>query len=138
MKTTISKVWDYKKGTQCCIKHHKYPDEAMKQMKKIDIKFGGRPLSRYDWYCGYVAFPGLTTEMKSELELDNISVHGGPTYLNQQEGALVIGFDCNHAGDVDRPEVEDIDWLTKETEQMADQLIEFFNYQGQVLLEEAN
>lgn len=132
---TIAKVWSYKKGTQCCIKYNKYPEESIKRMKDLDAKFGGRQMSRYDWYCGYVAFPGLNGEssLKSIEDCENeTDVHGGITYTKEEEGALIFGFDCNHFGDVDRPEATDLDWLTKETERMADQLIILLNYGGPI------
>ena len=132
MNSEIVKVWDYKNGTQCCIKHNQYPKETRKILEETDQKFGV-PLSRYEWHCGYVALPGLEidlTEMRaSELDVD---VHGGITWMEEEEGAIVFGFDCNHIGDVNREKVSNLEWLTNETEKMADQLITLFNYQGRL------
>ncbi len=132
MKSEIVKVWDYKNGTQCCLKHNQYPEEFIEEANQRDKDFGG-PFTRYEWHCGYVALPGLETdltEMKA-YELD-VDVHGGITFMKNEEGAMVFGFDCNHLGDINREKVSNLEWLTNETEKMADQLITLFNYQGRL------
>lgn len=133
MEQTMAKIWSYKKGVQCCIKYNRYSDAHVERLKALDEKFDGKQLTRYDWYCGYAAFPGLIKSIsikdKRNYELE-VDVHGGITYTSEEEGALVFGFDCNHSGDVDREEVSNLDWLTKETERMADQLIILLNYKG--------
>lgn len=54
--------------------------------------------------CGYVV---LTSDNKLfGLDYDDIytkmfiSIHGGLTYSDEQEGGWIIGFDCAHAGDL--------------------------------------
>ena len=55
-------------------------------------------------FCGYVV---ITSDNKLfGLDYDsiyskvNISVHGGLTYSDENDGKWIIGFDCAHAGDL--------------------------------------
>lgn len=76
------------------------------------------------WYCGYVTFPFVP-----DVDPDNIEVHGGITYHNEENDRATLGFDCNHYGDEMDDRLSDIDWLTAECERMAANIIEASNSQ---------
>ena len=73
------------------------------------------------WYCGYCRFPERPTiEQGYSGILNYVPVHGGITYSAQDDdGTMVYGFDCAHAGDEHRDELFDLDRLSAECEQMA-------------------
>ena len=54
--------------------------------------------------CGYIIIPPGNAFNKAKSYddemLSNIDVHGGWTYMDQQDDNLVIGFDCAHYGDL--------------------------------------
>jgi len=72
-------------------------------------------------YCGYCVFPErLVKEQGDSGLLTYVPVHGGITYAEEtEEGRMVYGFDCAHAGDECDPRCTDELWLTHETETMA-------------------
>jgi len=72
-------------------------------------------------YCGYVRMTKPTTLTDDEVAL--LYVHGSVTYGG--EGSEVLGFDCAHWGD-DQPgsPTKNLDWVKRQTEILADQLVE--------------
>ena len=85
-------------------------------------------------FCGYVV---ITSDNKLfGLDYDNIyskvniSVHGGLTYSDENDGKWIIGFDCAHAGDLCPAFSYDGIYRTKEfviseCESLADSISEF-------------
>lgn len=79
--------------------------------------------SLHDWYNGYVE-----TILAKDYDDLNINVHGGLTFggelgFEELKGKRFYGFDTAHAFD-DNPNIQNLDYVTKETEQLADQIIE--------------
>jgi hypothetical protein len=76
-------------------------------------------------YCGYVRFPKRPVREEGyEGILVYVPVHGGITYAQQSEdGSMVYGFDCAHAGDWSEIHTYGKKWtleeVVKETENMA-------------------
>lgn len=71
-------------------------------------------------YCGYVKFrerPMKEPGYKGILTY--APVHGGITYAEKDDGGMVYGFDCGHAGDYERPELQNEEWLGEECFRMA-------------------
>lgn len=86
-------------------------------------------------FCGYVV---ITSDNKLfGLDYDsiyskvNISVHGGLTYSDENDGKWIIGFDCAHAGDLCPafPYYDAIyrtkEFVISECESLADSISEF-------------
>ena len=78
-------------------------------------------------WCGYARVPnwpeGVSTDY-NESPIGKLSVHGGVTYTELDgDGSIVVGFDCAHLGDDKDPQKSNEEWLRRETEQMADQLL---------------
>jgi hypothetical protein len=71
-------------------------------------------------HCGYASFPKRPTKEEGYRGiLTYVPVHGGITFAEEQDGRMVYGFDCDHYGDEDRPELKDLDWLRRECARMA-------------------
>jgi len=105
-----------------------YPDEQMKQrFKKLGVNT--------DWFCGYIIIPKtnpLYAKIDSAKNVDDIviDVHGGVTYYEPVDkfdedikiDGIVIGFDCNHAGDI--TEIQNREYTIAEIERIAQQLMQ--------------
>lgn len=76
------------------------------------------------WLCGYVAVPRAKVPAEWIAELENIpvDVHGGVTYLQVFGMYVVIGFDCAHYGDEDRPRLHDPKYVLSLVDDLAGQL----------------
>lgn len=90
--------------------------------------------SRGGHYCGYVCYdlsvvpiPEKWQGDYSEDGIDLLNIHGGLTYGEvDREGDVAyatFGFDCMHCGDAKNPDLQDLDHLSKLTEQMDQQLM---------------
>ena len=94
--------------------------------------------------CGYVRFPKRPVrEQGYEGILDYVPVHGGITYAEEDEdGSMVYGFDCAHAGDREGEEnwrlVSDPEWVKAEAERMALGIEVAAKYEERYLLAGAN
>lgn len=77
------------------------------------------------WLCGYVAVPrSKVPEKWIENYYDiPVDVHGGVTYLEVFGKYVVIGFDCAHAGDEDRPNLHVPQHVMVMVRDLEDQLI---------------
>jgi len=97
-----------------------YPEsKAVKVWRKGDLVFSIVKHSSMGHYCGYVRFPKRPVREKGYGGiLTYVPVHGGITYAKQSEdGSMVYGFDCAHAGDsIEKWPIEKVE---KETEKMA-------------------
>ena len=74
------------------------------------------------WYCGYVRFKkNPLSKPGYNGAATYVPVHGGITFFNDKydDGSVVFGFDCAHAGDSDKEELKDEEFLTKTVENMA-------------------
>lgn len=89
-------------------------------------------------WCGYVRVK--TDHLYHEVDysdIENLDVHGGLTYSghrlhDEQDDGWFFGFDCNHCWDLapyspslfsdETARYRDIDYVTKETEKLAEQL----------------
>lgn len=79
---------------------------------------------------GYCAFPlgELPAEWAGDYNapgLQLLAISGGITYAEVGEGLAVFGFDCNHADDSERPELQDPAYVLQLAAQMREQLIAF-------------
>lgn len=77
--------------------------------------------------CGYVAFnvsdiPKDWAGNYNAPGLQHLNVHGGLTFASVKGDYAVFGFDCAHAGDDERPELSDVDYVMSLAQQMEDQL----------------
>jgi len=80
---------------------------------------------------GYLS--GYVTLHKSEVPpewanycadgLQCLAIHGGITYAEQNGDWITFGFDCAHAGDDERPELQDPRYVLELTKQMEQQLL---------------
>lgn len=73
-----------------------------------------------EWYCGYVGIPTNHPFFEKNYDEIDISVHGGLTFSDYMDGIWFIGFDCAHVGD--NIKIQDIDYVTKEIENMSKQI----------------
>lgn len=75
----------YHKGINCIVRRH-YEDG-----------FGGNCGN----FCGYVQIPKENTlhGKKDEIVEDELSVHGGITFDEYENGEHWVGFDCAHSSD---------------------------------------
>jgi hypothetical protein len=73
------------------------------------------------YYCGYCVLPERPVKETSYNGiLTYVPVHGGITLAKELEsGKMVYGFDCAHVDDEYNSDTWDIDWLTKQCENMA-------------------
>lgn len=72
------------------------------------------------WYCGYCTFSERPVVEEGYFGiLTYAPVHGGITYAEFIDGKMTYGFDCNHAGDKTKPELQDLQWLKDECRRMA-------------------
>lgn len=63
---------------------------------ECDIKCQIRRNYSLAW-CGYIIIPNSYTS----INYDRLYVHGGVTYQNRDDnGDMVVGFDCAHHGDI--------------------------------------
>lgn len=103
----------------------RYPEESPALVKTwavgdLQLSIIGPPGFRH--HCGYVRFPSRPVrETSYHGILTYVPVHGGITYAKEDptDGSMVYGFDCAHAGDEERPELHDLEWLGAETHRMA-------------------
>jgi hypothetical protein len=104
-----TKTWQYKDAT-CYLVYHEELGHYC-----CYARFKQNPFTRGCHYQGFRAY---------------IPVHGGITYAEKDSQGYVYGFDCAHAGDEDRPELKDIDWLTRHTERFCDMLLLARDYES--------
>jgi len=94
----------------------------------IEIRRDNKMVVRYvrgdlSYLCGYVEFP------KSQIPerwwddftaegLKYLRVHGGITHVATDETTVVFGFDCAHAGDDDRPDLQNPEHVYRLVEDM--------------------
>lgn len=89
-----------------------------------DNKMVVRYVMRFRSYlCGYVEFPKshipeLWWDDCSAEGLKYLRIHGGITHVATDETTVVFGFDCAHAGDDDRPDLQNIDHVYHLVEDM--------------------
>lgn len=107
-------------------KNYEYPEgkaEKIWQLDDIQCSLVRNTTLTPSHYCGYARFPERPVrEQGYDGILTYVAVHGGITYARESEvdDTMVYGFDCGHAGDDNNPQCKDIEWLTKETEKMAE------------------
>lgn len=73
------------------------------------------------WHCGYARFPEDPLPRTSGYDgiAEYVPVHGGITYAECEDGEMVYGFDCAHAGDEHDARFQDVEWLLGECDSMA-------------------
>lgn len=89
---------------------------------------GYATIGQSKWHCGYARFAedpfGHGWERgESDGLIGYVPVHGGVSYKRHDDAGFVVGFDCNHYMDEHNGLLWSIEWLTKETERMADGVI---------------
>ena len=119
-----------------------FPDNmASRIWEHSSMKFYLVPPS--DWpqhYCGYVRFENRPViEPTYHGIMTYVPVHGGITFANQDEdGSMIYGFDCGHAGDDERPELRDEEWLGEECFRMGRAIQIAAKYEGAYLATEGS
>lgn len=80
------------------------------------------------YYCGYVLFKKNEVPKSwrngnySVDHIDMLMIHGGLTYGRKEGDYVVFGFDTNHAEDDENPDLQNLDYIIKITQQTEDQL----------------
>jgi len=121
-----------------------YPEDMAEIVwKKGNVKFAlvkQKIIGFGEYYCGYCIFPKrFLIERKYDGIVTYVPVHGGITFAEEREdGSMVYGFDCAHAGDEKKPELKDIEWLKRECERMAKALKIAKKYEKRYLLAKDN
>lgn len=93
--------------------------------KRIEQRHGYKVVLSFvescNHWCGYVVFPKrFLREPDCHGFVTYAPVHGGITFSEEREdGSMVYGFDCGHAGADDKPELRDEEWLLAECDRMA-------------------
>lgn len=104
-----------------------YPEEKALETWKVDgatfsiIERSTYGLSIGAPYNGYVRFPSRPVKEEGYRGiLTYVPVHGGITYAEQSEdGSMVYGFDCAHAGDELNQQLFDLEWVKAECQRLA-------------------
>ncbi|WP_135612779.1 hypothetical protein [Methanococcoides sp. AM1] len=106
-----------------------YPEDAAEvKWNDVDLVYSIVRHKQFSHYCGYVRFPKREL---TEQGYDGIGI----TYAEEHEdGSMVYGFDCMHAGDENNPRCSDIDWLKQECEKMGICLTIAAKYEERFLL----
>lgn len=104
------------------IKYKEYPENKAAQVWEykgftLSVTHGG---TFFPHYCGYARF-NVPVIIPKDID-QKVYVHGGITY--NQGG--VLGFDCMHVGDESNPDCQNLKWVMRETERMADQLVTLY------------
>ena len=133
-------------------KHHL---EKREQYKGIFYKV---VLQRLGHRCGYVEIPKDLNISKRDFSFDSdLEVHGGITYAKVENETKVIGFDCAHYMDgidvekamehftdlsdnelmflswgIGDGKVRSLEYVEKECKNLIDQLLEKYNYGGEI------
>jgi hypothetical protein len=70
------------------------------------------------YYCGYVAFDKVLFRDISDIKKfsEEVWVHGGVTFLEEDGDTIIFGFDCAHAFDFEEP--KDLDFVKNEIDMM--------------------
>ncbi|HMN10984.1 MAG TPA: hypothetical protein PKD55_01515 [Bellilinea sp.] len=99
----------------------RYPDDLAQEKWVVDNKVLYLVQTGMGHWCGYVRFETRpVAETGYGGFMTYVPVHGGITYAGQgEDGTMVYGFDCAHAGDEEDPKTWDMNWLRAETERMA-------------------
>lgn len=83
--------------------------------------------ANFGHWCGYVKVPQWPPNMSTSYNdnpIGSIDVHGGVTFaVARDDGSIVVGFDCGHTGDDRDPLTWNKDWLWRECQSMADQMM---------------
>jgi hypothetical protein len=75
-------------------------------------------------YCGYCRFSKRPVqEPKYNGILTYVPVHGGITFVNEDSGGMVYGFDTSHAGDEDNLELQNPDFVIAEAKRLAQAIL---------------
>lgn len=113
---------------------------VVKKWKVDDLLFFILEHPSLGHYCGYVKFPDCPVEEKGYGGiLTYVPVHGGLTFAKEQDdSAMVYGFDCYHLDDDTNPLTRDFDWLFCQCEMMAISIITATHYEDEYLINEDN
>ncbi len=89
-------------GYKCVVKRISYEPSGIREHVRNNpgIDMSGRAW----WYTGYVYIPKGDKFYGADIDaLEDVDdfIHGGITYLENEDGCTVVGFDCNHLGDGD-------------------------------------
>jgi len=85
-----------------------------------------------DYYNGYVRFKEMP--LSGSKFLDYVPVHGGITYGQRSpDGSYVYGFDTNHAGDANHPDIQSTEWLENECRTMSRGIMAAVRYEQQYI-----
>lgn len=70
------------------------------------------------YYCGYVALDKFLFKDVQDMEKfrQDIYVHGGVTFMENDGDTVIFGFDCAHSFDYEDP--KDLDFVKNEVEMM--------------------
>lgn len=89
-------------GYKCVVKRISYEPSGIREHVRNNpgIDMSGRAW----WYTGYVYIPKGDKFYGADIDaLEDVDdfIHGGITYLENEDNCTVVGFDCNHLGDGD-------------------------------------
>lgn len=89
-------------GYKCVVKRISFD---VHDIRLIFAMPGNEDMStRVWWYTGYVYIPKGDKFHGADIDaLEDVDdfIHGGITYLENEDDCTVVGFDCNHLGDGD-------------------------------------
>lgn len=89
-------------GYKCVVKRISYEQSVIREhiRNHPGIDMSGRAW----WYAGYVYIPQEDKFYLADIDaLEDVDdfIHGGITYLENEDNCTVVGFDCGHLGDGD-------------------------------------
>ena len=120
-------VWKDESGVQYSVVRCEHSDISL----RYDLRGG-----HYCGYCRFVERPLVEPGDKGIATY--VPVHWGITWAQGDEDGMVYGFDCNHHGDSENPQVEDIEWVKAECERMARGILLAAEYEEEYLTSEGD
>lgn len=124
----LAAEWDYK-AARCYVVQ--IPDKMVRVSPTMRSLYDSdETRGRYNGYCAFDKRPVKTESYHGILTY--VPVHGGITFAQtQDDGSIVYGFDCAHAGDENSPYVNDLSWMRAEVERMVDGVLAAADFESQ-------
>lgn len=125
---THEKALPYK---DVCLVPFRVPDEELEGLEKIGLRPSTVAMFTKGHWNGYTALhKSLIPREWRDGSYDHpgmqaLNIHGGLTYCRATTNYVIYGFDCGHAGDDEKPELYDPDYVAGLARQMRQQLLAF-------------